>query len=152
QVQPDSLEHFRLISGVTEQKINKYAKDFIKTIVNYKQEQEGEKQGQEDQATYTELVTFDLHKAGLSPEKIAEERKLRVSSIYSHLRELIKKGKDINLDNLISPDRQEVILEAIKKTGESNLSKPIYEYLQEQYTYDEIRLMLAWQKRLNSNQ
>ncbi len=152
QVQPDSLEHFRLISGVTEQKINKYAKDFIRTIVSYKQEQEGEKQVKDDQVTYTELVTFDLHKAGFSPEKIAEERKLRVTSIYSHLGELIKKGKDINLDNLISPSRQEVILEAIKKTGETNLSKPIYEYLQEQYSYDEIRLMLAWTKRKNNEQ
>jgi ATP-dependent DNA helicase RecQ len=139
EVQPQSRDEFSLISGVTQQKLDKYAQYFILEIENYRQEKN---QGIKV-ANTTQLVTLELYEQGLSPEQIAEKRSLKISTIYSHLAELITLGKNVNIDDLIGPEIQREIAKVIEVIGLTNAMKPIYDYLEGKYSYDQIRLVLA---------
>lgn len=144
--QPQDPEHFSEISGVGKYKLAQYGETFITEIKNYLQEV-SQSQARTGGATDTAIATFELYEQGLSLEAIAQQRNLKVSTISSHLAELISAGKSIDLDRLITPERQQVIREAIELLGMEKL-KPIWEHLEGSYSYEEIRLVTsAWQRQ-----
>ncbi len=143
--QPQNPEHFSDISGVGKYKLAQYGERFIREIKDYLQEV-SQSQARVGSATDTAIVTLELYEQGLSLEAIAQQRNLRVSTISSHLAELISAGKSVDLDRIIAPDRQQVIREAIELLGIEKL-KPIWEHLEGCYSYEEIRLVAsAWQR------
>ena len=90
----------------------------------------------------THLETFDLHKQGLAPFQIAEQRGLKLRTVIDHLTVLLEDGQDVALDELVDPQRQHPILEAIEAVGDASL-KTIREHLNDAYDYDEIKLVRA---------
>lgn len=151
QVQPQNLAEFSAISGVGARKLEQYGERFLSEIKAYRQEQglAVSKIAQKAESpNYTQLITLDLYEQGLSIEEIAKQRNLRPSTIASHLAELIEMGKEIDIAGLVFPERQKIIMEAIEEIGDTEALKPIYEYLEEQFTYNEIRLVKAfWRKK-----
>ncbi|MFB2975400.1 DNA helicase RecQ [Microseira sp. BLCC-F43] len=151
QVQPQTLAEFGAISGVGARKLEQYGERFLSEIKAYRQEQGlgvSKIAQKADSPNYTQLITLDLYEQGLSIESIAQQRNLRTSTITSHLAELIEMGKEIDIAGLVFPERQKIIMEAIEEIGDTEALKPIYEYLGEQFTYDEIRLVKAfWRKK-----
>ncbi|GEM_PF-17525 len=61
-------------------------------------------------------TTLDYHRQGLSPQQIAQERGLAVSTIRSHLAELVEAG-EVPLDVLVSREIQESVREALSRMG-----------------------------------
>jgi len=51
-------------------------------------------------------------------------------------------NQPVDLNQLVLPVRQQLIVKAMQAVGTASL-KSIYEHLKESYTYDEIRLMRA---------
>ena len=151
QVQPQTLAEFGTISGVGARKLEQYGERFLSEIKAYRQEQGlavSRIAKKADSPNFTQLMTLDLYEQGLSIEEIAKQRNLRTSTITSHLAELIEMGKQIDLAGLVFPERQKIIMEAIQEIGETEALKPIYEYLGEQFSYDEIRLVKAlWRQK-----
>lgn len=145
QVQPQTLVEFGQLSGVGSRKLQQYGERFIAEIGAYRQEQG--LSTNKTSSSGTQLITWDLFEQGFTVEQIAEKRNLKPSTITSHLAEMIEMGKAIDLEKLVSPVRQEIILQAIEEIGDTKILKPIYEYLDEQYSYDEIRLVKAWWKQ-----
>ncbi|MFA5359912.1 MAG: RecQ family ATP-dependent DNA helicase [Patescibacteria group bacterium] len=90
----------------------------------------------------TQLETLELWDKGLSLEKIAEARELTIDTIVGHLCFLIEKGLGVKIDKLVKPERQKKIIAAIKTAGTDKLT-PIHEILGEDYSWDEIKLVLA---------
>ena len=90
----------------------------------------------------TQLETLELWNKGLSLEKIAKARELTVNTVVGHLCFLVEKGLGVNIDKLVKPDRQKKIMEVIKKVGADKLT-PIREALGEEFSWDEIKLVLA---------
>ncbi|MFH0955727.1 MAG: RecQ family ATP-dependent DNA helicase [Candidatus Falkowbacteria bacterium] len=90
----------------------------------------------------TQLETLELWNKGMSLGKIAEARELAAGTITGHLCFLIEKGLGVNIDKLVKPERQKKIMAAIKKVGADKLT-PIREALGEEYSWDEIKLVLA---------
>ena len=86
----------------------------------------------------TQIKTLELYKKGLSIDAIANERGVRSSRVVSHLAELIEKGQPVDIDRLVKPAIQKELIAVIEEVGDEKL-KPIYEYLQERYSYDDIR-------------
>ena len=85
--------------------------------------------------------TRQLVEQGLSVEKIASERGLTQSTIFSHLKLLIEIGVDIDLRPMLpAPERVAEIRTAFKRTGGSSW-KPVKEVLGDDYTYEEIRMV-----------
>lgn len=162
QRQPQTLAQFSQIAGVGSRKLSQYGDTFTSEICAFRAEKGlpiTEEEIPSAKVTYlpppksiptspseTHLYTWKLHQQGLKPVEIAEQRHLRLSTITSHLAELIELGYEITLDRLVSPDRQQKIVEAIQTVG-SESRRLIRDHLGEVYGYDEIHLVQAWWRR-----
>jgi ATP-dependent DNA helicase RecQ len=89
------------------------------------------------------MITLQLHQQGLTVEEIAQKRGFAVNTINNHLSELIEMNQPVALNRLVEANKQKVIIEAISKVGADTL-KPLKEYLGDDYTYEEIRMVRAW--------
>lgn len=155
QVQPQTLLAFGELSGVGSSKLSQYGSVFIKEIRAYRKEQ-GLSVINEDgtiekpTASTTQLMSLNLFQQGLTAEEIALQRNLKPSTIYGHLAELWEMGETVDIDQLVSPERQKIILTAMQEIGAVEMLKPIYEYLNEKFSYGEIRIVRAlWKKHHN---
>jgi ATP-dependent DNA helicase RecQ len=88
-------------------------------------------------------MTLALHQRGESPEQIAQQRQIKVTTVLNHLGELLEKSQPVNLEQLVSEDRRRAIVAAIEQVGAEYLG-PIREQLGNQYEYGEIKLIRAW--------
>lgn len=164
QQMPQTIEEFAQISGVGRHKLAQYGERFVAEIRSFCREQ-GIPLRQESSAsafdvvtsrssssssksgvTNTHFLTLDLHQRGYSPTEIADERNLRLSTIFTHLEQLLEGGQSIDLDALVSPDRQAQIQEAMQIVGADSLTL-IRNHLGESFDYNEIRLVrAAWRR------
>ena len=142
QQQPQSLPEFAQISGVGAHKLEQYGDRFVSEIRAFCQEQ----QLPVPLPASTHINTLQLYQQGLSIEEMAAQRGYTRGTIVKHLCELIEMKQPIDLDRLVLPVKQELIAKAIHKLGCGSL-KPLKEYLGENYSYDEIRLVCAWWRR-----
>lgn len=139
QLKPKSLEDFSKISGVNEHKLNQYGSQFLSEIREFCQ-------GQSLPVALpsnTEMVTLQLYQQGLTIEEIAQNRDYLPSTIITHLTELIEKNQPVDLNRLVSLERQQKIWQAIQTIGIDSLTS-LREHLGEDYSYEEIRLVRSW--------
>lgn len=87
----------------------------------------------------------ELFQSGLGLAEIANKRQLSVSTILDHICTELANGATCDISRIVPKNRQEVILEAIRKVGYEKL-KPIKEILPPEYNYDEIRLVVSQYK------
>jgi len=154
QVQPQTLTDFGKISGVGSHKLAQYGSRFVAQIQAYCQEQGLDSPS--NVVTPTSLprfsdtlsLTLELYQQGFNIEEIAQKRQLHPNTIMGHLAQLIELNKPVDVNQLVSPGRQQPILQAIQAVG-SNSLKSIYEHLGQSYSYGEIRLVLASLQRKN---
>ncbi len=151
QIRPKNLHEFGKISGVGQRKIEKYGLIFISEIKNFCQEYGLSEETNEklpfSSLSHTYKITLEYYRQGLSVEEIALKRNLMVSSIYNHLTRLISAGESINLDKLVLPAKQILIIKAIKQLENISALNDIKEILGEGFSYDEIKLVLSWWQR-----
>lgn len=157
QRMPRSRAEFERISGVGSRKLEQYGDRFMAEIVAFCDEN-GISDGGEASSPErdrglppggsTHAVTLQLHQAGHTPSEIATLRNLRKTTIIRHLSELIEAGEAVDLDGLVPRDRQQQIWGAIEKTGCGRLGE-ISAFLDDSYTYDEIRLVRGAYQRQN---
>jgi len=162
QQRPQSLSHFAQIPGVGERKLEAYFTPFTNEIRSYcklhnldmdvevlhppttrKKEQTP---ASPSSATVTRQLTLGLYQQGFSIEEIARERNLKPTTILSHLSELIEGGEVLDIERIVQPGRQKVIASALEQIG-GDVLKPVKEFLGEDYSYDEIRLVRAVLRR-----
>ena len=84
--------------------------------------------------------SLTLYKQGKTLEEIAKDRAMSMSTIEGHLAQFVESG-DIDLFELIKPEKFKAIVEVIKKL-ETTLYGPVRQQLGEEYTYSEIRLAM----------
>lgn len=151
QKRPQTLDGFMNISGVGASKRDKYGKRFIEAIRNYCVEYGLPANSKpirelakviDNLPSSTQMETFELYKQGLSIDAIANQRGIKSSTVAGHLAELIEKHQPVDIDRLVKPEIQKEIMAAIEEVGDEVL-KPIYEYLEERYSYGEIKLVRA---------
>jgi ATP-dependent DNA helicase RecQ len=167
QRQPQTRQQFLEISGVGSRKLAQYGDMFLEEICDFR-----EKKGlsiepsrnstpaaspnvikvasqavspNSDEATYTQLYTLELFQRDLKPADIAQQRNLRISTVMTHLSELLEMGYAIDLDRLVTPERQEKILAVLESVDDLNLTH-IREQLDETYGWDELRVVRSWWK------
>ena len=141
---PMTDEEMKQVSGVGERKLHLYGSYFIDAIIEFV----GPASSRGKTSTYQ--VTHDMYQRGLSVEAIAEKRQLNVTTIYSHLAILYEQGSEIALDELVSPEIVNKVLKSLRYLQEPYLLKDIFDYLNEQVPYHQIRLALAYGKRQSS--
>ncbi|MCH7675344.1 RecQ family ATP-dependent DNA helicase [candidate division KSB1 bacterium] len=93
----------------------------------------------------TDQVTLALFRKGLSAGGIAEQRNLSARTIFTHLSHLIESDL-VKVVAVVSADKVKGIRSAIKVAGMPAL-KPIKEILSDNYSYDEIKCVVADEMR-----
>lgn len=157
QQRPITTDSFAAISGVGKRKLEQYGKTFTKAIQSFCQAHNLTPNAaissvtktpvSSNELTATYFTTHTLFQQGLSLSEIAIERGFRLGTIIEHIERLVATNYDIDLDRLVSPERQVPIFEAIEKVGSHSL-RSIREELGETFDYNEIRLVRAvWKNR-----
>ena len=90
--------------------------------------------------------TLRLFEAGLTIREIARTREITEEMVGAHLEELILSGAGITLDDLVTPDKQQRIRDAIREEGSDEL-RTIRQRLGGRCSFTEIRLVRASLKR-----
>jgi len=152
---PRNISDFYNISGVGENKLEKYGEMFLEEINAYciehnivpKQVQRRKHFANTNTSTFQE--TMELYKQNLTIEEIAQKRGLVPSTIASHFEKLILSGEEILIDKFVDIDKQEHIMKVLSILESEKLGL-IKEKLGEDYTYEEIRLVRAHKIRNNS--
>jgi ATP-dependent DNA helicase RecQ len=174
QQQPQTRSAFLNISGVGSRKLAQYGDVFLAEIREFRSDHDLQIELEPvskpsitkieshvtklnsapvapsaNEATYTQLYTFELFERGMKPTDIAEERKIRLSTVMTHLAELIEMKYPVEVDRLVERDRQVTILEAIQQANDFSLSK-IRDRIGDAYSWDEIRIMRSWWNAQNN--
>jgi ATP-dependent DNA helicase RecQ len=152
---PQTDQDLRKISGVGELKFEKYGTDFLEVIKEYcdrhglfsriemkSPKREPKKRTKRDASGLdTFQISLGLFKSGASIAEIARLRGLSPNTIETHLTKFIESG-EIRLEDIVPPHKIEPIRRAILELNAGGLG-PIKEFLGEEYSYGEIRAVVA---------
>ncbi|MEG4453466.1 DNA helicase RecQ [Microcoleus sp. N9_A1] len=150
---PQNLTEFEEVYGVGSNKRDKYGKVFLEAIRTFCQEQ-GLPSGAASSdaanlpnlsnvASYSQMQTWELYRQGLTVQGIANARGMSPNTISGHLIELMEMGREVDINLLVESERQQAIVYAIEVMGDEKL-RAIYEFLEERYTFEEIKFVRAW--------
>ncbi|MEP6488574.1 DNA helicase RecQ [Microcoleus vaginatus GB2-A3] len=150
---PQNLREFEEVYGVGSNKRDKYGKVFLEAIRTFCQEQ-GLPSGAASSevanlpnlanvASYSQMQTWELYRQGLTVQGIANARGMSPNTISGHLIELMEMGREVDINLLVEPERQQAIVYAIEVMGDEKL-RAIYDFLEERYTFEEIKFVRAW--------
>jgi len=138
---PVSEEQLRYISGVGKRKLTLYGPQFLKLIRGHPLPEL-----LDNQLSDTINETLLLHSQGVSAEQIAQQRQLKLTSVYGHLAEAIEAGLVDVREVLPLDDAQyheiSATLELLNICEEGRL-KPLYEELDQAYDYGILKCVLA---------
>lgn len=146
----------RKISGVGDLKFEKYGADFLDVIKAYclknnllsridlkspkRISQQRTKRDANGKDTYR--ISLEMFRAGRSIADIAQERGIQPSTVENHLTRFIATG-EVQLDEFVPLHKVETIREAVLKFNDSGALSPIKEFLGDDYSYGEIRAVIA---------
>ncbi|WP_439482036.1 DNA helicase RecQ [Cyclobacterium plantarum] len=144
---PESDHELIKISGVGQQKLEKYGDSFLRVIRNHmsengivKDKKPIVKKPLNKGTSSSVLETLEYFKEGLSVSQIAQKRGFALSTVEGHIIDLAASGK-IKVTALLT-DR---VIEEIKSARESlqvEKLKPLKEHFGEKYSYFQLRLAL----------
>lgn len=135
---PDSLTSMQYISGVGEQKLKKYGRDFLDIILDHPLPEI-----LDNNLSDTVNDSLILYAQGLKPDAISQQRNIKIATVYAHLTEAISCGlldvrKVVNLND----SEYNEIINALEMVDDDEGNppkqkrlKPVFEALDETYDY-----------------
>jgi ATP-dependent DNA helicase RecQ len=156
---PQSLDELRLISGFGDVKLARYGREFLLPVKSYSEKnglsskmkhkvpkrERKVKTGSGNRPSDTAQESFTLYRAGKPISEIAALRSLSPTTIEGHLSFYIYKG-EMDVHELVSPEKIPAIKDVVESYGAEKLS-PIKEVLGDNYSYGEIRAVVAWMRK-----
>ncbi len=158
---PTTEDELMKIGGFGEAKVEAFGRDFLNIIKEYMEEHNLEsnmqakapaktKKAKKEKAVPEEKEakvsskeqTFRLFKEGMSLQEIAAVRGYTVGTLESHLTPYITSG-EINIDQLVSEEKQKTILKALEKFDKSEGLNPVKSKLPSDISFSEIKFVLA---------
>jgi ATP-dependent DNA helicase RecQ len=151
-VLPSTYAEMKEISGVGNQKLAKYGALFLTEIARYNNtetdfgelpsgKRSNRKPSKQKGGTYK--ITLGLYEEGLDLSAIAQKRGLAQSTVASHLVKLFQDGEAIDLNRFVDTAQVDKVLEVVKTINVSDRLTPIYEALNEEVPYEDIRFSLG---------
>ena len=92
----------------------------------------------------TKYISFDMFNKGMTIEEIANERGFVNSTIEGHLTSFVKTG-ELNINRLLSPEKQKTIKDALEKEHNNSLTA-VKHILGDNFSYGEIKFIIAFQE------
>jgi ATP-dependent DNA helicase RecQ len=153
---PKTSEAFLQVSGVGQNKLQKYGEEFLSAIqafcesnVDYQSEmvtEEAPKKAAKKATGDSHLETLSMHQSGYGIEEISEKRGLSVSTIENHLLQCAQQKMDVDFSKIIPAEFVPKLEKAVEEAGREKL-KPIKELLPEEVSYFMIRGFLMMSKK-----
>lgn len=147
---PQTEDEFGSISGVGEQKKIKYADAFIQALAPFKDKKpeidmtlrptKTSSKASGKKGNHLETATQFLN--GSTIQELVNERNLSERTILNHLIRAESEGMELNLASLVPEGKRKHILEIAERVGAEFL-RPIKDELPEDYTFEEIRLVIG---------
>ncbi len=170
--QPQTLKELEQVHGVGQRKLDQYGERFLEAIQAFRPEQVAEKVQPHSQPPATPIPlaaqrpavsavpkektlppfpplsptaqpTLHLHQQGLDPASIATELHLSLDTVITQLCQLLAVGTEVDLDQLVPPRQQRLILRAFYDLHSLTSLTAVKELVGEDISYDEIRLVRA---------
>ncbi|MFC0472821.1 DNA helicase RecQ [Halalkalibacter kiskunsagensis] len=148
---PVTSEEFSSISGVGEQKREKYGEVFLEVLKQFENRKPAEREMAMPEAISKRsapskkgqyLETAKRFKNGETIAELVEALGLTDQTIVKHLLRAEQEGVELNLKQYVEDDKQKLIIQAAEEVGTERL-KPIKELLPEHITYHDIRFTLG---------
>ena len=150
---PQSETNLRKIHGVGELKFKRYAKQFLPIIVNYCQARDNKlissvrkkSKKKHSKKTARHIEIGESYKNSRSFEELRSKFGLREVTLMNHLTTYVSEGNKIDASLLYeqvaaNDDEQIKVFKAFEEMG-VNYLKPIFERLNENVTYDDLRIL-----------
>jgi ATP-dependent DNA helicase RecQ len=147
QAQPKTIAELRQVSGMGEKKCEIYGEEILGVFRRFASGERASKEWH-TRPSSPSAETLELLEQGRTFEEIAQIRGRKVTSVIALVADLIEKGETDFQTEWVEPGKCEQIREACARVGTEWL-KPVKEALPEEFSYDEIRLVVAeerWQK------
>jgi ATP-dependent DNA helicase RecQ len=158
---PTTTNELMQISGFGEARVEAFGEQFLSIIKDYmfehdiesnmtakspKKEKKAKKEKEDGvekgKKVSSKEQTFALFKQGLSVEEISIMRGFAKTTLEGHLAPYISTG-EINIDLLVSREKQKTILQALEKFDKATGLNPIKSSLPDDISFSEIRYVLA---------
>lgn len=152
---PENIAALTKVKGVGKAIVRRYGADIVEIVRQYKKENgmtvdgdifdgidELEKKPAKAPKVDTKEVTWQMFTEGMSVDEIAKTRGLVISTIVNHLSHYVAQGQ-LEPSDIIAPERAETIANYLKNNPQHSLTT-VREALNNEFLYDEIRLVMAW--------
>ena len=147
RVRPRSLQELRSVPGFGERKIETYGKQILSALAEF--DAGARAAGPREPQTKPAEETLRLLREGKSMAEIAAIRQRQVNTVANTIATLVENG-DVDFDERwVDANRRSVIEAACSRLGTQWL-KPLKEACPPEVTYEEIRLVIARLRRLES--
>jgi len=159
QQRPQTLDQFSQISGVGRRKLEDYGDRFTTEIRAYCRDmglplmaadssgplppESATDAASRSRIRMTIYDTYDLHKKGLGPQDIADQRNLKLTTVFNHLADLLEMGETVRLEDFVTDQQREEIQRAIEAVGDFRLAE-IRGHLGDRYDYETLKLVRGW--------
>lgn len=129
------------ITGVGQEKFNRYGERFMNAITNFLA---GNKSAARLSDVDTYQLTYQLYEQGLGIEEIAAKRSMSPGTIFTHCIKLQQQGLSIDWNQFITEAEKNSILTGVKTLGmqKGDRLAPLFEHLGGQHSYEKIRMAL----------
>ena len=141
RLRPSSKADLQKISGVGEQKLQRYGQQFIAEIAKHPLTEL-----LDNRLSDTVNETLMAYQSGLSVDEIARQRETKPATVYSHLADAIEVGllEVLAVTQLPSHEYNQIVLMIESMEGEEQgRLKPVYDALDEQYDYGVLKCVQA---------
>ncbi|MFZ1702255.1 MAG: DNA helicase RecQ [Pyrinomonadaceae bacterium] len=153
---PHNDWEMRKISGIGDLKFDKYGAEFLAAIREYcvknnlvsridlkvpKRDRKA-RTNRDASGKDTYRISLDMFRDGVSVPEIARKRGLGITTIENHLARFIATG-EVSLEQVVPVEKVEPIRLAVLKFNESGALSPIKAFLGDEYSYGEIRAVIA---------
>ncbi|MBI5558343.1 MAG: helix-turn-helix domain-containing protein [Deltaproteobacteria bacterium] len=161
---PDNPADLQKTKGIGARTLEKHGRELVEMVAAYRRkhnitevvlpaagaqrQQVADDQEQSPQPN-TRQASFAMFQAGLTIARIAEERGLVKATIEGHLAHFVETG-ELEIGRLLSPEKQRAIRQKLADTPNSS-HKEVKIALGDDYSYGDIKLMLAHLKYQGSN-
>lgn len=155
RVRPSSMEKLNLIYGIGETKLKEFGKELLDIIHKFSRENNLDLDNAVAQTKLiekklpamneTRSLAFELFKKEKSLEEVAKETGRARATVLEYLTDYLERESSAKVNAYIPESNFEKIKNAIESVGMERL-KPIYLYLNETISYEDIRIAMAYLK------
>ena len=139
KTRPESLERMQYISGVGEQKLNKFGQSFLDVILASPLPDI-----LQNNLSDTVNETLTLLNDGFDAEAIASKRDIKLSTVYTHFADAIEVGLiEAKTVLQLSDDEHNEIINALEMHMDDDRLKPAFDALEGNYDYGILKCVQA---------